>query len=72
MVKEFVTAKELGSVLKISDGHAYKLIRQLNKELDEKGFMTVPGKVPTRYYNERFYLYDTYEKEVVISESAER
>ena len=31
-IKIFVTAHELSELLGISDGHAYKIIRKLNKE----------------------------------------
>ncbi len=34
---------------------AYKVIRQLNEELKDKGFMTIPGKIPEKYLKERFY-----------------
>lgn len=34
---------------------AYKIIRKLNKELNEKGYITVAGKVSKKYFNERYY-----------------
>lgn len=38
-----------------SEAYAYKLIRKLNKELNAKGFLTIRGKVPEKYFLERFY-----------------
>ena len=38
-------AKELG----VSKGHAYKVIRMLNAELEERGYIVVSGKVPRAY-----------------------
>ena len=34
---------------------AYKLIRQLNEELRDKGFITIAGRVNRQYFNERLY-----------------
>lgn len=39
----------------ISKPYAYKLIKQMNKELDAKGFITIPGKVAIKYFEEKFY-----------------
>ncbi len=41
MMKEnkiYITASELSELLGISLGHAYKLIRNMNKELEESGY----------------------------------
>ncbi len=53
--KLFITAHELSEMLQVSEGHAYKIIRMLNKELESKGFVTIAGKVPKKYLEERFY-----------------
>lgn len=55
MEKTFITAQELSGMLGISIGHAYKIIRQLNAELEKKGFLVIAGKVPRRYFAERWY-----------------
>ena len=34
---------------------AYKLIRQMNEELEAKGFITIAGRVSRKYYEEKFY-----------------
>ena len=44
-------AKELG----ISKSFAYKLIRQLNRELREKGFLTISGRINRDYFQERLH-----------------
>ena len=41
--------------LGISDGKAYGIIRQLNKELEAKGYHTVSGRVSRKYFEECFY-----------------
>lgn len=34
---------------------SYNLIKRLNKELKEKGYLTISGKVPEKYLMKRFY-----------------
>lgn len=43
-------AKELG----ISVSHAYTIMQQLNRELKEKGYMTIAGRVNRKYFMEKF------------------
>lgn len=53
----FVTAGEVAQELgvSISKPFAYKLVRQMNEELEEKGFITIAGRVSRKYYEEKFY-----------------
>ena len=46
-------AKELG----VSKGHAYKLIRKLNEELEASGYIVVSGKVPRAFWEKKFFGY---------------
>lgn len=46
-------AKEIQKLLGISKGKAYQIIKQLNNELKADGFITIQGKVSTKYFNER-------------------
>ena len=48
-------SKELG----VSRGHAYKVIRELNDELSEKGFIVVAGKIPKAYWETKFFGYSS-------------
>lgn len=50
-----MTAKDVATMMEISLSSAYKIIRRLNAELDEKGFITIPGKIPGKYLAERCY-----------------
>ena len=43
-------AQELG----LSVSHAYKIMQQLNRELKEKGYMTIAGRVNRKYFMEKF------------------
>ena len=53
--KMFVRASEVASDFGVSEGMAYRMIKRLNKELEEKGFLTVAGRVSRQYYLERTY-----------------
>ena len=44
-----VTAQDVVDMLGVSKGHAYKIIRQLNKELEDSGYIVVSGKIPRVY-----------------------
>ena len=47
--KLFISAKEVAKELEVSDSYAYRLIRQLNAELEQKGFVVVKGKISRKY-----------------------
>ena len=49
------TARDVSMELGVSAATAYKIIRELNEELRKAGFITVSGKVPTAYWNRKFY-----------------
>lgn len=51
--KLFMTADDVVEIMGIAKPTAYRLIRELNKELNEKGYITIQGKVSTRYFFER-------------------
>ena len=55
--KIYITANELAEMLGVSVGHAYKLIRQLNEELENSGFIVVAGKVPRAFWEKKFFGY---------------
>ena len=56
MTRQTYTAKDLKELLGVSESKAYQYIRQMNTELQEKGFLIVRGKVPAAYVHERFFL----------------
>ena len=51
----FVRAEEVAGALGISKPYAYKLVREMNEELKQKGFLIIPGRVSRRYFEEKFY-----------------
>ena len=55
MTKQVYGAKDLQELLGVSESKAYQYIRQMNAELQGKGFLIVRGKVPAAYVKERFF-----------------
>mgnify|MGYP001029828020 CR=1 FL=1 len=55
MEKKFIRVDEVAKELEISESHAYKIMRQLNKELEAKGKIVTAGRVSRRYLEERMY-----------------
>lgn len=53
-----LTAEDAAETLGVSKGHAYKLIRELNAELQSKGYLVVAGKVPKAFWETKFYGYN--------------
>lgn len=53
--QRFLNAKDISEIMTISKSMAYKIIRQLNDELQKKGYITLSGKVPRKYFEERTY-----------------
>ena len=51
----FISAKEVADMLGISKSKAYRIVRELNEELEAKGFITVAGRVSRKFFEEKFY-----------------
>lgn len=54
MEKLYYTAKEVAEMLDVSVSHAYKVIREANRELSSKGFYVRAGRVATDIYVSAF------------------
>ena len=54
-----MTSDEVAAELGISKGHAYKMIRQMNEELEKAGFIVVAGKIPRAFWEKKFFGYQT-------------
>ena len=53
--KMYMTVDDVRAYLGISQSKAYGLIRELNKELADSGYITIQGKVNTAYFNSKIY-----------------
>ena len=48
--RTFITVKEIGEVLGVSESKSYGIVRNLNKELADKGYMVIPGRIFRRAF----------------------
>ena len=55
MENKFMRVEEVAAELGVSASYAYKVIRRLNDELKDKGFVTIAGRINRQYFNERVY-----------------
>jgi len=53
--ERFVKAEEVANELGVSKPFAYKLIREMNEDLQKQGFITISGRVSRQYFEEKFY-----------------
>lgn len=62
MASSMINVHEVMELLQVSESKAYNVIKQLNTELKEKGYITIAGKVSRKYFNEKFYGYEDRQK----------
>ena len=51
--KLYLNAEEVAETMGISVAFAYKIMRELNAELKQKGYIVVSGRVNKQYFLER-------------------
>lgn len=68
MMSTLIGAKEVAETLEVSEGYAYKLIRKLNSELKDKGFITISGKIDKEYFYSKIYGLANQEKDCYFYE----
>lgn len=54
--KRMLSASDVSEILSVSRSKAYRIIKQLNDDLEKAGKITVAGKVSARYFFEKTYL----------------
>lgn len=50
-----VYVNEIAEVLGVAKETAYKIIKGLNEELSKQGYVTVAGRLPRKFWEDRFY-----------------
>lgn len=53
--KIYYSAEDIAKMLGVSMGKAYKILREMNKDLASKGFLVIAGKIPVEYFKEKWY-----------------
>ena len=51
--KSFMRVEEVAQELGVSKSFAYKIVQKLNAELQEKGYLTISGRVSRKYFEEK-------------------
>ena len=51
----FIKADEIAKSLGVSKAYAYKILRELNAELEKKGYMVIAGRVNRSFFEEKFF-----------------
>ena len=52
--KVFLEPNEVAEIVGVSRPTAYRIIRELNMELQQKGYVVQIGKINKKYFEERF------------------
>lgn len=52
--KRFMTVDEVAEELNISKSYAYKVVRELNEEMQKMGYLTVSGRVNRNFFFKKF------------------
>ena len=47
--------EEISRMLGVSMGKSYKILREMNRDLAGRGFLTIAGKIPVEYFREKWY-----------------
>lgn len=53
--KMYYTAAEVSAMLGVSMTKAYRILRDMNEDLDKHNFLTIAGKIPVSYFQEKWY-----------------
>lgn len=53
--KIYYTASEVSKLLGVSVATSYRIIKKLNSELEEQGYIVIAGKLPIKYFEQRYY-----------------
>lgn len=54
-MKQFLNVRDVESILEVSESKAYDIIRKLNEELQEQGYLTIAGKVSAAFFEKKLY-----------------
>lgn len=55
MKLQYITAEQVAEITGVSRTKAYQIVRDMNKELKNMGYITISGKCPIQYFQEKFY-----------------
>ena len=53
--KAYYDCADVMQILGVSRSKAYQVLQGLNRELKAKGYITISGKCPVSYFEQKFY-----------------
>lgn len=53
---KLIKNKEVREILQVSKSKASSIIHQLQKEMEEQGYLVISGRIPEEYLRKRFML----------------
>ena len=56
--KNFLTVNEVAEELNVSKSYAYKIVRELNEQMREQGYLTISGRVNTSFFRKKLCYKD--------------
>ena len=56
--KYMMNVDDVARELNCSKSHAYKLVRRMNAELAQQGYLTMAGTIPRAYWAKKMYGYE--------------
>lgn len=56
--RTFMTVDEVAKELNVSKSYAYKVVRELNDEMKQMGYLTVTGRVNTNFFQKKLCYMD--------------
>ncbi|HCU7980372.1 TPA: hypothetical protein ACN10C_000192 [Staphylococcus aureus] len=65
MIKNSLQAKELAVILSVSKSKAGQIIRELNKELEDEGYIAIRGRIPVQLARKNFPYHDLSDERIM-------
>ena len=57
--KAFLTVEEVAAEMGVSKSYAYKIVKKLNEELQQMGYLTVAGRSNANYFRKKVCYTET-------------
>ena len=57
--KAFLTVEEVAAEMGVSKSYAYKIVKKLNEELQQMGYLTVAGRINSNYFRKKVCYTET-------------
>lgn len=57
MEKTYLDVNDVMSITGVKQSKAYQIIRKLNVELTEKGYIVIAGQVSKKFFYEKYYCW---------------